>query len=251
MWDNCRLFLFLLVIACLSRSNGFSVRQQQSPLLLPNYFSNGRRLSMTTTSEEEEQNIKNSTVGDPLREATKIRPSLHPTTINAISEALKQRAFGNKDLSFRISETVKPFDVALTAGKIASTAITKRRDASKQDGMILYPEEEQTIAGRVMGVIMRIDDLELTLMEKVEKVGWVAKYNEWGTFGVLQSDKLEGLDQKIKDDPLFCMNRAECLLALFVKTVEIPSLEKAGMTVIDESKIDFLDEDRLKVLLSA
>jgi hypothetical protein len=225
-------------------------QQQQSSLLLSNYFSNGRRLSMTTSSEEE-QNIKNSTVGDPLRAATNIRPSLHPTTINAISEALKQRAFGNKDLPLRISETVKPFDVALTAGKIAATAITKRRDASKQDGMILYPEEEQAIAGRVMGVIMRMDDLELTLMEKVEKVEWVAKYNEWSAFGVLQSDKDEGLDQKIKDDPLFCMNRAECLLALFVQIIEIPSLEKASMTVPDESKIDFLDEDRLKVLLSA
>jgi hypothetical protein len=151
-------------------------------------------------------------------------------------------------MSFRVSDTVKPLDVALTAGKIASNAIMKRQEASDQDGMKLEKNEEQTIAGRVLGVIMRLDELEAALSEKVSNVEWIAKYNEWATFGVLETGS-EGVDERIKDDPLFCLSRAECLLAIFLKTVEIPQLEKAGVEVCDGSKIDFLDADRSEVLL--
>ena len=108
----------------------------------------------------------------------------------------------------------------------------------------------QTIAGRVLGVIMRLDELEDTLFEKVSKVGWVTKYNEWATFGVLKTAN-EGLNERIKDDPLFSMSRAECLLAIFLQTVEIPGLEKAKEAVPDGSKIDFLDQDRYEVLLGS
>ena len=188
--------------------------------------------------------------GDPLRAATGIRPSLHPTTINAIAEALKARSSKSSELGpLQVTETVKPLDVAMTAGKIASTAIAKRQEASKKDGMELTPEEQQTIAGRVLGVIMRLDDLEVELYDKVSEVGWVKKYNEWATFGVLKNED-DGVDERIRDDPLFCMSRAECLLAIFLKTVEIPSMEKAKATAPDESKIDFLDSDRAEVLLS-
>jgi hypothetical protein len=183
--------------------------------------------------------------GDALREATGIRPSLHPTTINAIAEALKARAMNKEDMPFRVSDSVQPIDVAVTASKIASVAIAKRQEFD-QDGMKLTPEEEQAIAGRVIGVIMRMDDLEANLFAKVSKVDWVAKYNEWSTFGVVKDT--ETTDEKIKEDPLLCMSRAECLLAVFMKTVEIPQLEKLGASVPDGSKIDFLDSDRVQVL---
>ena len=118
--------------------------------------------------------------------------------------------------------------------------------------MELTAEEEQTIAGRVLGVVMRLDALEVTLQERVSSVGWIAKYNEWSAFGVLPKEETDStdLDSRIIDDPLFCMNRSECLLALFLKTVEIPQLEKAGKSVPDGSRIDFLDADRSEVLLS-
>jgi len=45
------------------------------------------------------------------------------------------------------------------------------------------------------------------------------------------------------------MNRAECLLAIFLEEVEIPQLKKLNETVPDESKIDFLDDDRREVVL--
>lgn len=152
-----------------------------------------------------------------------------------------------------VEKTVQALDVALTAGKIATTAIGKRQASSKTDGMIFTPEEEHAIVGRVLGVVMRLDGLEQLLNEKVAVVPWIAKFQEWNTFGVLKQEVEKGgpaVDMKIKDDPLFTMNRAESVLALFLQTVEIPQLAKANQTVSDGSKIDFLDEDRSEVLLS-
>ena len=47
-----------------------------------------------------------------------------------------------------------------------------------------------------------------------------------------------------------CVNqcRAECLLALFIHTVESPSFEKAGKENRIDSNVDFLDTERIKVL---
>jgi hypothetical protein len=190
--------------------------------------------------------------GDPLREATGIRPSLHPITINAIADALKARAKQQPGMVFSVSETVKPIDVALTAGKIASNVIAKRQQSSanEEDGMKLTPKEEQTIAGRILGVLMRLDDLEEALFDKVSQVAWIQKYNEWASFGTLSTNNMEGVEERIRDDPLFAMSRAECLLAIFMQTVEIPHLQKAdeSESVPDSSKLDFIDADRLEVL---
>ena len=83
---------------------------------------------------------------------------------------------------------------------------------------------------------MRFDVLKIELHAKVSSVDWVTKYNEWATFGVLENE-LEGAADRIKSDPLFGMSRAECLLAIFLKTVEIPLLEKAGSSVPDGGRI--------------
>lgn len=227
---------FMLLLGFLQLSAGLLSRFP-SPYQPPKKYSN----TFSSTSLFEIQ-------GDPIRGATGIRPSLHPTTINAIAEALKSRAKKKEGMVFRVSESVQPLEVAVTAGQIASSAISKRQSSSEEDGMTLTAEEEQTIAGRVLGVIMRLDDLEDMLQDRVSKVGWIAKYNEWATFGTLETESDERIDERIKDDPLFCVSRAECLLALFLKNVEIPALDKANVTVPDGSKTDFLDGDRLEVL---
>jgi len=158
--------------------------------------------------------------GDPLRAATGIRPSLHPVTINALAEALKVRALNKKEMPLRVNEHVEPLQVAMSAGRIASEAVEKRQRTSAQDGMNLTAQEEQTIAGRVVGVVMRLEELEVALYEKCEATGWIAKYNEWASFGVLKDETYEKeVDEMILMDPLFGMNRAECLLALFLQTV--------------------------------
>ena len=225
------------------------------------------------SGSHKDENVVNdkSKSGDPVRAALGNRPSLHPITINAIAEALKKRSQqqkkGKKDdnddeqqqLAFRVSDTVQPIDVAMTAGLIASSAIAKRReeqDLTEEDERLqLTGREEQTIAGRILGVIMRLDELEQTLVERVSKVDWVSQYDEWTSFGVLEIEQEEQqpsseiVDQRIADDPLFCLNRAECLLALFLHTVETPQLAKAEESVPDGSKIDFIDTDRLEVIL--
>jgi hypothetical protein len=194
-------------------------------------------------------NDANKETGDPLRAATGIRPSLHPTTINAIAEALKTRAADNPDTPLVVVEgSVEPLDVALSAGKIAATAIEKRQRTSDQDGMELTPEEGQTIAGRVVGVVMRFAQLEELLNSKVANVEWVKKYGEWATFGVLEDES--NVQERIKTDPLFALSRAECLLALFLDTVEAPQMEKLGQTAPGGSGVDFLDADRQEVLLT-
>ena len=193
--------------------------------------------------------------GDHIREATGIRPSLHPTTINAIADALRARARQVEGMVFRATDTVQPLDVALTASQITSSAILKRQETSNEDGMKLTPKEEQTIAGRVIGVIMRLDELEAKLHQQVSRAKWVAKYNEWNSFGVLpplegdEGEDDKNVQERIKTDPLFAVNRAECLLAIFLSTVEVPQLQKVGESVPDGSKIDFLDSDRSEVVL--
>ena len=80
--------------------------------------------------------------GDKIREKNGVRPSLHPTTINALAEALKARAMNKEGMAFRVSDTVQPLDIAITVGQIASTAISKRQQSSTEDGMQLTAKEE-------------------------------------------------------------------------------------------------------------
>merc|ERR1712085_103592 len=91
----------------------------------------------------------------------------------------------------------------MTAGQFASNAIQKRQEASEEtnDGMKMNQSEEQTVAGRVMGVIMRLQDLEDELIERTMDVEWVAKYNEWSSFGVLEDEcKYKNNRDKNSDD---------------------------------------------------
>ena len=243
-------------------SVGRTTSSEKHLMFFPHHSSSSSSLSSSSSDDDDSSSSSDKKItGDKLREATGIRPSLHPTTINAIADALKTRSLNKKDLPLRVTGNgVKPLDVALSAGRIATTAIGKRQEASKQDGMVLTPDEEQVIAGRVLGVIMRFDELEEMLREKVTAVDWISKFNEYATFGVIKKeiktnddddvDISNEVDSKIKDDPLLSMNRAECLLALFIHNIVIPQMKKVGQDIVDGSKIDFLDEDRVDVLLS-
>ncbi|KAG7341419.1 hypothetical protein IV203_023371 [Nitzschia inconspicua] len=241
-------------------------RRKTTPILLFATAAEG-----SSSSEENQDDAATTTtsktsksMGDPVRAATGIRPSLHPTTINAIADALKARSKSSDNeesspkMVFRVSDTVQPLDVAVTAGTIAAAAISKRQEQSKDDDMTLTTVEERTIAGRVVGVIMRLDELERQLYQKASSVRWIADYGEWDSFGVLEqenNDKAnnddDAVNRRIREDPLFCMNRAECLLGLFLNEVEIPQLQLKNETVPDESKIDFLDADRMEVLIES
>lgn len=210
--------------------------------------------SNTDDSTNESPSPTNKSIGDPIREATGIRPSLHPVTINAIADALKIRAKNLPDQPLQ-SPPAEPLQVAATAGGIAVQAIQKRQSSSQADGMEFTKEEEQTVAGRVVGVVMRFQQLEALLLEKCRAVSWIAKYHEWNSFGIVLGDDaddetdLQKVNEQILLDPLLTMNRAECLLALFLATVEAPSLEKSQQQVPGGSQVDFLDDDRKEVLM--
>jgi hypothetical protein len=171
-------------------------------------------------------------------------------TINAVAEALKVRAKGDPPLTRAVSEDVGPLDVALAAGKIAADALHSRQASSSRDGMALTAEEQRVVAGRVVGVVMRLAELEGALRRKCAGTTWIARYGEWDAFGVLSDETVLGkIDDRIVADPLFRMNRAECLLALYLDTVEQPELASKNATVPDGSSVDFLDADRRDVLL--
>lgn len=200
----------------------------------------------------------NTIRGDPVRDSAGIRPSLHPLTINTIAEILKVRAKKDEPIPLRVSaatsssSSVQPVQVAVAAAKIAADAIQKRQHASGKDGMLLTVPEQQTVVGRVVGVVMRLPDLEAALRTKCQAASWIAKYGEWDSFGVLSDETTSSaisVDERIVDNPLFCMNRAECLLALFLDQVEAPELARKNVTVPDNSRVDFIDADRRDVLL--
>lgn len=183
-------------------------------------------------------------VSDPFRGSN--RPSLHPTTINVLSDVLHKRSC--KDPPF--DETKAPLDLALGVGKLAVEAMTCRQKTSNKDGMEFSVNEQRTIAGRIVGVSMRLESLELDLEKACDGTDWIATYNDWDRFGVSppSDSRIEDTEQRLASDALFRLCRAECLLALFMHNVEKPELEMAGETVPDKSAIDFIDEDRKEVL---
>lgn len=142
------------------------------------------------------------------------------------------------------------------------SAIDQRKEAAEKDETtdVFTTVEAQTISGRVVGVVMRMRDLESNMIQKVNGVEWVTKYSEEESFGLLKKECQLIADEEnilnndtqlaetIKMNPLFRMNRAECLLALFLSTVEKPQMEKMGQEVTGGSDVDFIDADRLEVL---
>jgi hypothetical protein len=165
----------------------------------------------------------------------------------------------------------EPLQIAITAGGIALNAIEQRKAAAEADDTteVFTMEEANAISGRVVGVVMRMRELEGVLRARVIRSKWVRKYGEEESFGCLRSECLhvekcedaasaamvlnddleKQLAETIKMNPLFRVNRAECLLALFLDSVERPKLEMLGETVAGGSTVDFIDADRLEVLL--
>ena len=226
-----------------------------------------------TTPDEETINKdaskKKKPKGDSIRSATGIRPSLHPVTINCIAEALLMRSKQTQETTIdTASPNAEPLQIAITAGGIAMNAIEQRKAAAETDETtdVFSMEESNAISGRVVGVVMRMRELEHTLRVRVNAAEWIFDYGEEMSFGLLRkeceraregaetadylTEELEKeLAENIKINPLLRMNRAECLLALFLETVEKPKLEMIGEDVAGGSGIDFIDVDRLEVLL--
>lgn len=244
---NLALLVALMVQVQMAKSFAFQMFTKPSATVVQTKYMVSTRLYMSGGP------------GDKLRDSTGIRPSLNPTIINTISDALLIRAANDESRPMEVSSSNEPLQVAVEAGKLASQAIENRAKTSnavKGDETSAFTQDEsQLIAGRVVGVVMRWKELEDALVERVKGAKWVTKYGEEASFGLLKDEcKEDGCDEKdlrqrLKDDPLMRMCRAECLYAMFLKNVELPAMTKSGQVASDGSKgIDFLDADRMEVL---
>lgn len=194
-----------------------------------------------------------SSFGDTVRLASGVRPSIHPLTINVISEILRKRSL---DYFSGITDKRDTIQIEpLLIDETIADALDKRNRACRADGSIssdtFNGEECEAIKTRVVGVVSTLERLENALVTKVSGVPWVAKYSEYGAFGVVSNECCNQNNSSrnqydtmkaLLEDPLLRMTRAECLLALFLTEITL------GMTGRNET-IDFLDNERREVLL--
>ena len=202
--------------------------------------------------------------GDTVRASSGVRPSLHPITINILTQLLKKRyadtthgdsgeANDTTDTTNSTTATNTPLQYALEASALASSALAQRTTHDDNDqNLQLTLDEQQTIAGRVVNMAVRLQALEKALYRKCQKQATrLNRYHEWASFGVLPDEPNPmGVRQQLADNPLFGLNRAECLLALFLTTIEAPELRLKNATVPGGSVVDFIDQDRMEVLLA-
>eukprot|EP00577_Skeletonema_sp_RCC1716_P017941 CAMPEP_0113432970 /NCGR_PEP_ID=MMETSP0013_2-20120614/34568_1 /TAXON_ID=2843 ORGANISM="Skeletonema costatum, Strain 1716" /NCGR_SAMPLE_ID=MMETSP0013_2 /ASSEMBLY_ACC=CAM_ASM_000158 /LENGTH=258 /DNA_ID=CAMNT_0000322397 /DNA_START=150 /DNA_END=923 /DNA_ORIENTATION=+ /assembly_acc=CAM_ASM_000158 len=201
------------------QSTAFTSRSTSSSCSIILRLSASDNINSNIDDDDESTKTNNKKKGDSIRSTTGIRPSLHPTEINCIAEALMLRSTNNPSIEIDVSNTSEPLQVAITAGGIAMNAIDKRNNDKDDTSEKFTMEESQVISGRVVGVVMRMRELE-------------KKYGEEESFGVLKAEcssdddgnDEEELEKKLREvikiNPLFRMNRAECLLCLFLDTVE-------------------------------
>lgn len=158
-------------------------------------------------------------------------------------------------MPLRDAEGVDMLDVQMTAGRIAQGAIAEAERAFEAAGSPLVEEEKQTMGGRILAVIMRLEDqLEPELRARCRAIaGERSGADGLGSFGVLDGEDetgVDAVDEKILEDEAFGVNRAECLLALFVEEIEGPGLRNAGVKV-PCMDVEFLGTDRNEALFGS
>jgi len=102
--------------------------------------------------------------------------------------------------------------------------------ALRQGG--LNQEEASLIGGRVVAIVMRLEDLEWELGHRCQKETWIMEQDLWDSFGVLPDERcIRTLDERILQDSTFTKCRAERLLAIFLLNLEGPGVSR--LPVID------------------
>ncbi|KAL9182835.1 hypothetical protein ACHAXT_004114 [Thalassiosira profunda] len=188
------------------------------------------------------------------------RPSLHPITIDAIEEAFRLRAQNSTTSPLRLIDAQSEwFEVQYSIVKFADRFLeqySKASGKSNNDGEdIRWTEEElQTVGGRIVGTLMRLDDLEWEWNHRIcsSSLAELAP-DSWKTTLGLLPDNVEQrcvrtLDEALLDESEFARARAERMLALFLLNIESPGLKAAGEKVPGGSHPDFI-EDALQLEL--
>ena len=189
------------------------------------------------------------------------RPSLHPITIDAIEEALRLRAQNMTTSPLRIiNAQTEWFEVQYSAVKFSDRFMEKFQSKSSkaaETGDFQWTEEElQTMGGRIVGVLMRLDDLEWEWNHRVRTspLGQLDSpsmipYEQWKTTLGLHPDNVEQVcfrtvDMAILEEKEFARARAERMVALFLLNIEGPAIKASGNKFPGGSEVDFIDDLR-------
>lgn len=185
------------------------------------------------------------------------RPSLHPITIDAIEDAFRLRAQNSTTSPLRlIDDRSEWFDVQYSIIKFAERFMEKYTNA--EGALQLTVEEQQTIGGRIVGVLMRLDDLEWEWNHRVTTSPLVneVECHLWKTMvglhpGNVEQNCIRTVDEALLEDEDFARARAERMLALFLLNIEGPGLEASGESIPGgSSPADFIDDAvQLKLMM--
>lgn len=191
------------------------------------------------------------------------RPSLHPIAIDAIEEAFRLRSQNSTTSPLRIiDQQMEWFEVQYSIVKYADRFLEKftkpsRRSKSSKDDELLNQwtaEELQTVGGRIVGVLMRLDDLEWEWNHRITTSSLgetdhpdMIPDDLWKTTLGLHPDNVEQkcfltVDTALTEEKEFARARAERMLALFLMNIESPGLEASGDKVPGGSYPDFIED---------
>ena len=116
------------------------------------------------------------------------------------------------------------------------------------DEIQMTEEELQTIGGRIVGVLMRLDDLEWEWNHRITTSSLMdVPVDIWKATLGLHPDSVEQscirtIDEALLKDTEFARARAERMLALFLMNIEGPGLKANGAEVPGGSEPDFIED---------
>ena len=213
-------------------------------------------------NESSESNVINvekcvETTEGIVEKETPLSSSLHHVVIDAIEEALKLRAQNVTTSPLRLLDSnMEWFEVQYSVIKFAERFLEKRIKEKRIDPN-LTEEEQQTIGGRIVGILMRLDDLEWEWNHRVETSIFnestspdMIPQDQWKSIlglhpGNVEQSCTKTLDKALLEDRDFARKRAEIMLALFLLNIEGPAMKASENNAPDGSKVDFVRDENL------
>lgn len=186
------------------------------------------------------------------------RPSLHPLAIEAIEESFRLRAQNSTTSPLRIIDSSTEFyEVEYAAMKFADRFL-QRHSKSNSNGVSWTEEELHTVGGRIVGVIMRLDDLEWEWNHRVctSALGKIVPEYEWKrTLGLhpgnVEQRCLRTVDLALEEDAEFARRRAEIVYAMFLMNIEEPAIKASGGSIVGGSSAsDFIEDAKYLELMA-
>lgn len=213
--------------------------------------------AINSVEEKSVENVETTVRAPPSQ-------SLHPVTIDAIADAFRVRAQNITTSPLRLLDSnMEWFDVQYSIMKFAERFLEKCTKDNKNNEEPKWTEEElQTIGGRIVGVLIRLDDLEWEWNHRVSTSTLckpespdMIPYNQWKSTLGLHPDNVEQrciktLDMALLEENDFARTRAEKMLALFLLNIEGPGMKASGNKAPDDSEVDFIqDSTQLNLMM--